>query len=229
MFAANNRTKLWLVSLGILISFFVARQVYSSFSGNLTQFWQAVVRLGGQADPQLKSQLEKVLALAEKAPEKEKLTLINDFVADTIVYASDIKAWKEKDYWASPAETMAKRLGDCEDFAISKYVFLKKLGVEEQKLRLIYVKAKIGGSRSRVTQAHMVLGYYATPTSQPLILDSLVSEILPAAQRTDLIPVFSFNSNGLWSPGAKNSSDSPTARLSRWRNVLQKLTTEGLS
>ncbi|AXR05549.1 hypothetical protein D0Y50_03670 [Salinimonas sediminis] len=75
----------------------------------------------------------------------------------------------------------------------------------------------------------MVLGYYANPTSEPLILDSLISDVLPAGQRTDLTPVFSFNSEGIWSPGGAESVGSPTARLSRWRNLLQKLTAEGIA
>ena len=75
----------------------------------------------------------------------------------------------------------------------------------------------------------MVLGYYATPDSQPLILDSLISEVLPARQRTDLMPVFSFNSTGVWAPGQKKSSGSASAKLSRWRGLLNKISTEGIT
>ena len=33
---------------------------------------------------------------------------------------------------------------------------------------------------------------------EPLILDNLINEILPASQRKDLVPVYSFNGEGLW-------------------------------
>ncbi|MGB3725236.1 MAG: transglutaminase, partial [Glaciecola sp.] len=57
---------------------------------------------------------------------------------------------------------------------------------------LMYVTA------TRPRQAHMVLAYYETPTSVPLVLDNLNKRILPASQRRDLIPVYSFNGEGLW-------------------------------
>ena len=47
-------------------------------------------------------------------------------------------------------------------------------------------------------------------------------------RRPDLFPVFSFTSEGLWVQGATTSSADPTARLSRWRSVLQRMRDEGL-
>lgn len=74
----------------------------------------------------------------------------------------------------------------------------------------------------------MVLGYYVDPAGEPVILDSLVNSIRPAAMRTDLTPVFSFNSRGLWVPGAPGQVADPTARLSRWRDVLERIKIDGL-
>lgn len=75
----------------------------------------------------------------------------------------------------------------------------------------------------------MVLGYYAEPAGEPLILDNLVNGIRPAASRPDLSPVFSFNAQGLWVPGsAQAAAADPTARLSRWRDLLDRMRAEGL-
>lgn len=82
---------------------------------------------------------------------------------------------------------------------------------------------------SQVTQAHMVLSYYPTATSEPLILDNLVTDIRPASQRTDLSPVFSFSSENLWVGGSTAPAADATARLSRWRDVLNRMRAEGLS
>ncbi|MDD2032093.1 transglutaminase-like cysteine peptidase [Pseudomonas sp. 39167] len=69
---------------------------------------------------------------------------------------------------------------------------------------------------------------YATPDAMPLVLDSLIDGILPASQRTDLLPVYSFNAEGLWLPGAKgNKKVGDTKRLSRWQDVLKKMQAEG--
>lgn len=165
---------------------------------------------------------------AESLDELEQLELANTFFNRRIRFSDDIIVWGRQDYWATPLETMGKNAGDCEDFAIAKYMTLLLLGVPAEKLRLIYVRARIGGPHSSVFQAHMVLGYYADPGDEPLVLDNLIGEIRPASRRPDLSPVFSFNMDGLWVGGAAASAADPTARLSRWRNVLERMQHEGL-
>jgi hypothetical protein len=78
------------------------------------------------------------------------------------------------------------------------------------------------------SEAHMVLGFYDDPAGEPVILDNLVTSIRPASRRSDLAPVFSFNNQGLWVAGQTASSADPTARLSRWREVLDRMKQEGL-
>ena len=99
-------------------------------------------------------------------------------------------------------------------------------GVPQAKLRLVYVRAIVGGPGGAV-QAHMVLAYYSAPGAEPLILDNLIGEIRPASRRPDLEPVFSFNSEGLWQGTGAQSAGDPVARLSRWREVLAKARAEG--
>jgi len=101
------------------------------------------------------------------------------------------------------------------------------MGVPNAKLRMIYVRARIGGAGSTKSEAHMVLGYYANPADEPMVLDNLITTIRPASSRSDLSPVFSFNNEGLWVSGAATSSADPTARLSRWRDVLERMRQEG--
>jgi predicted transglutaminase-like cysteine proteinase len=157
----------------------------------------------------------------------EKNKAVNDFFNKNTRFEDDIIHWKATDYWATPLETLGSEAGDCEDYTIAKYFSLIRLGVHAENLRLIYVKAQIGGPSSRVFQAHMVLGYYEQPNSIPLILDSLISDIQTADKRTDLHPVFSFNSEGLWVGGQAQPQIDPTARLSRWRDVLERMKQEG--
>jgi predicted transglutaminase-like cysteine proteinase len=158
--------------------------------------------------------------------ENEKIAGVNDFFNQRIHYTEDRDLWKSSDYWATPLETMGMRAGDCEDYTIAKYMSLLRLGIPIQQLRLIYVKARIGGPQSKIFQAHMVLGYYPTTTSIPLLLDSLVSSLELATNRPDLRPVFSFNSEGLWI-GNQQALVDPTARLSRWRDLLNRTRQEG--
>jgi predicted transglutaminase-like cysteine proteinase len=161
--------------------------------------------------------------------DEEKIRKVNEFFNRRVQFVDDIEAWGKSDYWATPLETLGRGQGDCEDFSIAKYFTLRFLDVPNNKLRLTYVKAKIGGLHSDITQAHMVLGYYPDPDGEPYILDNLITDVREASRRPDLSPVFSFNSEGLWvgsGPGTK-SAGSSTAKLSRWRDVMAKMQEEG--
>lgn len=171
------------------------------------------------------SQWLQMLENQEPLEEINKLLLVNDFFNQRIRFSTDQLIWGRKDYWATPVETLGLQQGDCEDFSIAKYVTLLKMGVPMEKLRLTYVKAKLDG----LARAHMVLAYYESPTAEPLILDNLSLDILPASRRTDLFPVFSFNSAGLWvGNGRQSKVKKPETRLSRWRDVLTRMQAEGL-
>lgn len=170
--------------------------------------------------------LQGVLAGLTGQDESAVLTVINQFFNRRIVFAPDAEVWGQVDHWASPLETLGKGRGDCEDYVIGKYFSLLVAGVPVAKLRLVYVRATIGGPGGAVI-AHMVLTYHATPGAEPLILDNLIGEMRPASRRPDLEPVFSFNGEGLWQGVGAQAAGDPVARLSRWREVLAKARAEG--
>lgn len=124
--------------------------------------------------------------------EAEQLRQVNHFFNQQVNYISDQKHWGQKDYWATPYESLTTHGADCEDFVIAKYYTLKELGVEVEKMRITYVKAL------RINQAHMVLTYFPTPDAIPLVLDNLIGKIVSADRRKDLEPVYSFNGSGMW-------------------------------
>lgn len=173
-------------------------------------------------------ELNQLVINLKSAPETEKLKQINDFFNQKIKFTDDIDLWGQADYWATPLETIGMQAGDCEDFSIAKYIFLKALNVPNDKLRLTYVRAEIMGPDSKSVKAHMVLSYYATPQSEPLILDNLVPEIMPSSKRNDLTPIFSFNSNGLWIGASNNPKGEAKSHLSRWRDVLSRIQEDGI-
>ncbi|WP_295748837.1 transglutaminase-like cysteine peptidase [Undibacterium sp.] len=158
-----------------------------------------------------------------------KLQKVNEFFNRKILYTDDLEVWGQSDYWATPMESLAKGKGDCEDYVIAKYFTLRNMNIPDKQLRLIYVKARIGGPASNVQQAHMVLAYYASGEAEPLILDNLISEIRPASRRSDLFPVFSFNGQGVFAGAAANAALGPggTGRLSRWQDLLERARREG--
>ena len=161
---------------------------------------------------------DSLMRIDPATPEKEKLQRVNDFF-NQIRFVSDLIHWKKKDYWATPLEFISTNGGDCEDFTIAKYFTLRQLGVSDKKLRLTYVKA------IRLNQAHMVLSYFKTPSSEPLLLDNLDKEIRLASRRRDLVPVYSFNGNGLWLAKEREQGRlvGKSSRIGLWTDVIKRM------
>jgi predicted transglutaminase-like cysteine proteinase len=179
-------------------------------------------RMGAAGQARAQALLQEI-ADAASQDEETRLKVINTFFNRRVLYRDDMETWGVVDYWATPLETMAKGQGDCEDYAIGKYFSLLAAGVPGVKMRLVYVRAQLGAT----IQAHMVLAYYPEPNAESLILDNLITDIRPASRRPDLTPVFSFNAEGLWQGVSGSSAGDPSARLSRWRDVLAKTKAEG--
>jgi predicted transglutaminase-like cysteine proteinase len=119
-----------------------------------------------------------------------KMKKVNDFFNHT-PYTPDKEIWGVKDYWETRLEFIGKDKADCEDYVIAKYFTLKELGIPASKLCMTYDKSL------RFKKAHMVLTYYETPESVPLVMDNFNYKILPASVRDDLIPVYSFGEDEL--------------------------------
>ena len=160
----------------------------------------------------------EVLSLSYDLKESEKLQKINHFF-NLLYFIDDIKLWGEENYWATPVEFIGTNGGDCEDFAIAKYFSLLELGIPDDKIRITMVKA------IELNQYHMVLAYYKTPSSVPLILDNIDGEIKSASQRKDLLPVYSFNGKQLWLNKEKGQGvmAGKSQRIKRWGNLNQRM------
>lgn len=139
--------------------------------------------------------LESLLAMMEKQsglPEDRIVINVNNFY-NQLEYRSDRKTWNKSDYWASRLEFLGRGQGDCEDFAVAKFLTMMQLGVPGEKIFLTYVRAK-----GFAEPAHLVATYYKKPGTVPFVLDNYIKKILPATQRPDLVPVYSFTARDLY-------------------------------
>jgi predicted transglutaminase-like cysteine proteinase len=165
--------------------------------------------------------LQDLTALVkEKAngSELDKVKYANDFF-NKIPYYTDIVHWKKKDYWATPFEKITTDGGDCEDYAIGKYFALRELGVDQKKLRIMYVKA------IEWNEAHMVLAYFPEENEIPLVLDNINKKLLRANKRKDLVPVYSFNVEGLWIAKARGTGNKvgSSDRIKLWTDLQKRM------
>lgn len=159
----------------------------------------------------------RVIESGRDANPPAQLQLANDFFNQPR-FTTDREAWQREDHWATPVEFLIADAGDCEEFAIAKYFTLARMGVADAALRITYVKALT------LDQPHMVLAWYQTPAADPLILDNIEPRILPASQRPDLIPVYSFNGTDLWLARSRHEQvrSGEAASLSHWRQVRER-------
>jgi len=166
---------------------------------------------------------ENLIITDNSQTELEKLEKVNQFF-NQMEFVEDIDHWGNKDYWATPIEFLGTQGGDCEDFTIAKYFTLKAMGIEEEKLNLTYVKALTYNVH------HMVLTYFSTPGSEPLVLDNIVADIKPASQRRDLLPIYSFNGTGLWlaKQRGRGKLAGSSSRLKRWQDLVQRMSKDNL-
>jgi len=212
----------------------VTKAVFSSFVGLLALMMvisapaaldfsaQLLLTIKAKYGEQAATRVLRWQALIDSAkdlPEKEKLRRVNDFFNQQIEFVDDAYLWEVNDYWATPLEMLARGAGDCEDYSIAKYFTLRELGVDDKKMRITYVKA------IELNQAHMVLTFFETPRSVPLVLDNLIPAIKSATKRRDLLPVYSFNGTGLWLAKSRGSGKrvGASSRLNKWSGLKSRM------
>jgi len=113
---------------------------------------------------------------------------VNRAVNMAIRPASDWSQYGVADFWASPLQTLGSGAGDCEDYAIVKYVVLRELGITADDLRLIIVQ-----DEKRET-GHAVVA--VRHEQRWLILDNRTMAILDAEDVHDYRPLFALDQHG---------------------------------
>src|SRR5262249_39140830 len=110
---------------------------------------------------------------------------LNRAVNLSIKPANDWTQYGDVDYWASPLQTLGSQAGDCEDYAIVKYVALRELGVDPDDLRVVIVR-----DDKRLTE-HAVLA--VRHERNWLVLDNRTMSILNTEAARNYRPLFALN------------------------------------
>ncbi|MBT7941792.1 MAG: hypothetical protein HN719_00390 [Alphaproteobacteria bacterium] len=128
---------------------------------------------------------------------KDKLAQIRavNFRMNKAKYITDKNNWGRKDYWATPAEFMAN-FGDCEDYAIIKFLSLKLLGFKDEELRVVAVK----DLNLKVGHAVLIVSWKSPKSgkTRKLLLDNQIKKVVDARKVRHYKPVFSINSKNWW-------------------------------
>ncbi len=117
-----------------------------------------------------------------------KIEAVNRFVNKS-PYVTDPVNWRVVDYWSTPNQFFGKN-GDCEDFAISKYLFLRQLGFEASEMRIVVVKDL------NLKLDHAVLAVY--DGDRVLILDNQLQKIIDSRRIRHYYIMYSINEEYWW-------------------------------
>lgn len=119
-----------------------------------------------------------------------QLDEVNRGVNAAIRYVSDLVQFGVPDRWSSALASFATAKGDCEDYAIAKYVVLQQAGFPQDNLRIVLARDR------SVRQDHAVLA--ARLDDRWMILDNRWSRIVSDAEARNLVPLFALNQSGVF-------------------------------
>jgi predicted transglutaminase-like cysteine proteinase len=121
-----------------------------------------------------------VIAAGRGRDGRARFGIINRAVNLAIQPESDLAQWGTDDRWSAPLVTFTTGHGDCEDYAIAKYVALKEAGIGEDDLRLVIVRDLAIGQDHAVVAARLD-GKWIVLDNRRLVLleDTEMSRVLP--------------------------------------------------
>jgi len=137
------------------------------------------------------SLVAKVKALAGNPP--AEIALVNALVNDKILhpYKEDPANWQKDEYWATAFQFL-KKSGDCEDYAITKYMLLKAAGMPIENMRIVAVAL-----RNRNGLGHTILVVYVG--DQAWVLDNRYEKLVETKNATlEYTALYSMNESAWW-------------------------------
>jgi predicted transglutaminase-like cysteine proteinase len=135
---------------------------------------------------------KKFLAIVDKALTRDgpaRIGEINRTINLTVKWVNDTTQYGVPELWATPLMTFASEAGDCEDYAIAKYVALQEIGVAAEDLRLVVVRDRPTNQLHAVTAVRY--------DGRWLILDNRTLIMVRDVDIATYNPLFALGSEGV--------------------------------
>jgi predicted transglutaminase-like cysteine proteinase len=172
-------------------------------AGTLLEKWRDVARklddeavqlalCDGDRDRCVSPAALQLLAIVDNARVRDgraRLGEINRAINLAIRPMSDLAQYGEIDVWSSPLVTFAHGAGDCEDYAIAKFVALRLAGIAASDLRIVIMRDTIRGEDHAVAAARL--------DGRWLTLDNRRMAMIEDAQVRNYRPTFVINQTGI--------------------------------
>ncbi len=117
-----------------------------------------------------------------------QLQQVNAFM-NRMPYVEDIANYGMVDYWATPLEFL-RRDGDCEDYAIAKYIALRELGFPQSDMRILVL------NDLNLRVPHAILIVYLN--GRAYVLDNQIQQVVTTDVIRHYQPIFSINEEAWW-------------------------------
>lgn len=131
---------------------------------------------------------QRFLREISELPLYQQIEQLNGYVNKT-PYQADSVTFGVSDYWALPSEFFGNA-GDCEDYAIAKYLSLRQLGFPISSLKMIVLQD------TRRNIAHAVLAVKFDDTT--LVLDNVSDRLATPAELPHYAPYYAVNEKQQW-------------------------------
>lgn len=131
---------------------------------------------------------KRFIAIIDKALTRDgfaQIAEINRSINLNIRPVNDRTTYGVSEFWATPLVTFANGAGDCEDYAIAKYVALHQIGIAESDLRLVVVYDQ------NTSEHHAVVS--VRHGGRWLVLDNRTLAIQEDAQIAHFEPMFALS------------------------------------
>lgn len=131
---------------------------------------------------------QKLLGDLAGQPKQAQLDAVNRFM-NQYKYITDPINWGVDDYWESPAQFLS-RFGDCEDYAIAKFLSLRALGWPNEVLRVVVLQ----DLNLKIPHAILIVNV----DGRQLVLDNQIPQVVEAATIRHYRPIYSVNETSWW-------------------------------
>jgi predicted transglutaminase-like cysteine proteinase len=158
-------------------------------------------RENAETCPSYAAQFLRLVKAIRSKSGRAQLEEANRGVNTAIRYMSDLAQFGELDRWSAPLASFATAKGDCEDYAIAKYVALQEAGFPESEMRLLLVRDRTAQVDHAVLAAHL--------DGRWLILDNRWSELSEDNGTSNFTPLFAINHAGVFLLAAPYATNQP--------------------
>jgi predicted transglutaminase-like cysteine proteinase len=137
---------------------------------------------------------------------RARVGIINRAINLAIRPISDLAQWGVEDRWSAPLVTLASGRGDCEDYAILKYVALREAGIDENDVRMVIIRDLLSGNDHAIVAARI--------EEKWIVLDNRRLALVEDVEMRRVRPLFVLDHAGVKQFAATETAAAETARPS---------------